>query len=144
MFLIGLTLIIGTQKTLAFFARRQKWKGTAAFAVGTTTWENVATLRLKECDRVSDTRRELERLGLTASETADSLGVTGTDRIAGGVTVGGHGDHRMIMLLTLLGLRAEQPITITGAHHIRKSYPLFFRDLETLGAKFEYLTTNHL
>ena len=36
LFLIGLTLIIGTQKTLAFFARRQKWKGTAAFAVGIT------------------------------------------------------------------------------------------------------------
>lgn len=36
LFLIGLTLIIGTQKTLAFFARRQKWKGTAAFAAGIT------------------------------------------------------------------------------------------------------------
>lgn len=36
LFLIGLTLIIGTQKTLAFFARRQKWKGTLAFALGIT------------------------------------------------------------------------------------------------------------
>ena len=34
LFLIGLTLIIGTTKTLAFFARRQKWKGTLAFAAG--------------------------------------------------------------------------------------------------------------
>jgi vesicle transport protein GOT1 len=34
LFLIGLTLIIGLQKTLAFFARRQKLKGTAAFAAG--------------------------------------------------------------------------------------------------------------
>jgi len=34
LFLIGLTLIIGIQKTLAFFARRQKIKGTAAFAAG--------------------------------------------------------------------------------------------------------------
>jgi len=34
LFLIGLTLIIGIQKTFAFFARRQKIKGTAAFAVG--------------------------------------------------------------------------------------------------------------
>jgi len=31
-----LTLIIGVQKTAAFFARRQKWKGTAAFAAGIT------------------------------------------------------------------------------------------------------------
>ncbi|KAF2866001.1 hypothetical protein BDV95DRAFT_585604 [Massariosphaeria phaeospora] len=34
LFLIGLTLIIGPQKTLLFFARRQKWKGTAAFVAG--------------------------------------------------------------------------------------------------------------
>ncbi|SMB92062.1 3-phosphoshikimate 1-carboxyvinyltransferase [Deinococcus hopiensis] len=114
----------------------------ASGARGTTTWENVATLRLKECDRISDTRRELERLGLSAAETADSLSVTGVDRIAGGVTADGHGDHRMIMLLTLLGLKAEAPIRITGAHHIRKSYPMFFRHLEQLGAHFEYLETD--
>ena len=34
LFLIGLTLIIGAQKTFVFFARRQKLKGTAAFAAG--------------------------------------------------------------------------------------------------------------
>jgi hypothetical protein len=34
LFLIGLTLIIGLEKTIAFFSRRQKLKGTAAFALG--------------------------------------------------------------------------------------------------------------
>ncbi|KAH8717795.1 Protein transport protein GOT1 [Beauveria bassiana] len=34
LFLIGLTIIIGPQKTLAFFARKQKAKGTAAFFAG--------------------------------------------------------------------------------------------------------------
>lgn len=34
LFLIGLTIIIGPQKTLSFFARRQKWKGTLAFFSG--------------------------------------------------------------------------------------------------------------
>ncbi|KAL4804087.1 vesicle transport protein [Aspergillus unguis] len=34
LFLIGLTLIIGFEKTLAFFSRRQKLKGTAAFVFG--------------------------------------------------------------------------------------------------------------
>lgn len=34
LFLLGLTIIIGPQKTLAFFARRQKWKGTLAFFAG--------------------------------------------------------------------------------------------------------------
>jgi len=36
LFLIGLTIIIGPQKTAAFFARRQKIKGTAAFFSGLT------------------------------------------------------------------------------------------------------------
>ncbi len=119
----------------------QALSAAAAFAEGQTTWENVYTLRLKECDRISDTRRELESLGLQVSETHDTLSVTGAPRMAGGVSVNGHGDHRMIMLLTLLGLRAERPLTITGAHHIRKSYPLFFRHLEALGAKFEFVPT---
>lgn len=34
LFLIGLTIIIGPAKTALFFARRQKLKGTAAFAAG--------------------------------------------------------------------------------------------------------------
>lgn len=34
LFLIGLTLIIGFQRTFTFFSRRQKLKGTAAFAAG--------------------------------------------------------------------------------------------------------------
>ncbi|KAL2005148.1 hypothetical protein VTN00DRAFT_2998 [Thermoascus crustaceus] len=34
LFLIGLVLIIGLQKTIAFFSRRQKIKGTTAFGLG--------------------------------------------------------------------------------------------------------------
>ncbi|KKP07279.1 hypothetical protein THAR02_00603 [Trichoderma harzianum] len=36
LFLIGLTIIIGPQKTFFFFARKQKAKGTAAFFAGLT------------------------------------------------------------------------------------------------------------
>ena len=116
----------------------QALSAAAASAEGTTTWENVYTLRLKECDRISDTRRELEKLGLHSAETTDSLMVTG-GAVAGGAVADGHGDHRMIMLLTLIGMRAQAPVRITGAHHIRKSYPQFFAHLEHLGGRFEYL-----
>ncbi len=118
----------------------QALSAAAAYAQGQTHWANVYTLRLKECDRISDTRAELQRLGLVVSETSDSLNITGQPRIAGGVATDGHGDHRMIMMLTAVALRADQPIRITGAHHVRKSYPLFFRHLEALGARFEYLS----
>ncbi|GEM47446.1 3-phosphoshikimate 1-carboxyvinyltransferase [Deinococcus cellulosilyticus] len=117
----------------------QALSAAAASAEGQTTWENVYTLRLKECDRISDTRAELQKLGLSASETEDSLSITGKETLEGGITVDGHGDHRMIMMLTILGLRAKQPITITGAHHIRKSYPDFFDHMTRLGAKFDFI-----
>ena len=34
LFLIGLVLLIGIQKTFAFFSRRQKLRGTVAFVIG--------------------------------------------------------------------------------------------------------------
>lgn len=117
----------------------QALSAAAASAEGQTTWENVYTLRLKECDRISDTRAELLKLGIDASETEDSLSVTGKETLEGGITVDGHGDHRMIMMLSILGMRAQKPITITGAHHIRKSYPGFFEHMMQLGAKFDFL-----
>ncbi len=143
----GATLTIRGQKILHSLVRDgdfftdgvQALSAVAAFAIGNTTWENVYTLRLKECDRITDTKDELLRLGILAGETEDSLSIAGVARLEGGITAGGHGDHRMIMMLTLLGMRAQKPITITGAEHIRKSYPDFFAHLEGLGAKFDYL-----
>ncbi|KAK3724113.1 Golgi Transport [Vermiconidia calcicola] len=34
LFLIGITLLLGPSRTFLFFARRQKWRGSAAFWIG--------------------------------------------------------------------------------------------------------------
>ena len=34
LFLVGITLLLGPQRTFTFFARRQKWRGSAAFWAG--------------------------------------------------------------------------------------------------------------
>lgn len=34
LFLIGITLLMGPQRTLGFFAKKEKYRGTAAFVVG--------------------------------------------------------------------------------------------------------------
>lgn len=34
LFLAGITLLLGPQRTMLFFARRQKWKGSGAFLLG--------------------------------------------------------------------------------------------------------------
>ena len=109
----------------------------AALAEGTTIWHNVATLRLKECDRISDTRAELRKLGVDCDEGEDRLILRGKPAIEGGVCLDSHGDHRMVMMLCALGLAAQRPVVIAEPQHIAKSYPDFFGHLRALGAQLE-------
>jgi len=44
-------------------------------------------------------------------------------------------DHRIAMAFAVLGLVAEGGITILDAGCVSKSYPEFWRDLETIGAE---------
>ncbi len=114
----------------------------ACFAEGTTRIFNVHNLRIKECDRISEPLAELRKIGVQCHEghevqdpDPDSIHITGKpEGYDGGVTVEGRGDHRVIMLLTVVGLRTRKGLRIRGAHHVAKSYPGFFRDLHNLGA----------
>lgn len=107
----------------------------AALAEGTTRFTNVENLRFKECDRITDFLAALREVGVRGEEKRDELIIHGNpEGYAGGVEVSGRGDHRVIMALTIIGLRCRAPITITGAEHVAKSYPAFFEDLRSLGA----------
>ncbi|HWI60328.1 MAG TPA: 3-phosphoshikimate 1-carboxyvinyltransferase, partial [Symbiobacteriaceae bacterium] len=112
--------------------------GAATAADGVTIFENVENLRYKECDRISDYRTELNRIGATVAEERTKLIVTGQpDGIAGGTEADSRIDHRVIMGLTIAALRAHQPVLIKEAQHVAKSYPAFFADLRSLGARIE-------
>ena len=102
---------------------------------------NLANLRLKESDRIYDLAMELNALGcrVTPSEDALEIAPVGVDGMHGGVTVDAHSDHRLIQALTIAGLGCQQPVTITNAQHIAKSYPRFFADLSSVGAKIEWI-----
>lgn len=110
----------------------------SVYAIGQSIYYNVENLRYKECDRISDYRTELLKLGAQVGEGQAELIVSGVpDRLPGGVTVESHIDHRVIMGLTIVALRSEAPIIIRDAHHIAKSYPAFFDHLRSLGARIE-------
>jgi 3-phosphoshikimate 1-carboxyvinyltransferase len=119
----------------------------ACFASGTTRIHNVHNLRIKECDRISEPLRELRKLGVVChegheigDEDPDSIHITGNpDGYEGGVVLDGRGDHRVVMLLSVVGMRTRRGVRITGAHHVAKSYPGFFRDLAQLGAEVELI-----
>jgi 3-phosphoshikimate 1-carboxyvinyltransferase len=109
--------------------------GAACLAEGRTRFFNVANLRLKECDRISEPLAELRKLGVECGEESSAFEIVGSpDGYEGGIELEAHNDHRVIMLLTIVALRCRQPVTILDAHHVAKSYPAFFDDLRSLGA----------
>lgn len=106
----------------------------AAFADGKSTFYNIEHLRYKECDRISDFRRELSRLGVRSEESNDSLTIYGRpEGYEGGVTVDGHYDHAIIMALTTIGSRCKNSILIRDPFHVGQTYPNYFRDMHLLG-----------
>lgn len=111
----------------------------AVFAEGTSRFYNVENLRYKECDRITDYLAELRKAGANVEEKRDEIIVHGRpEGVEGGVEIDAHFDHRVIMALTVVGLRAKQPIRIKDAHHVAKSYPNYFDHLKALGAQVEW------
>ncbi|AOK88897.1 MULTISPECIES: 3-phosphoshikimate 1-carboxyvinyltransferase [Paenibacillus] len=112
----------------------------AVFAEGTSRFYNVENLRYKECDRITDYLNELTKAGARVEERQAEIIVHGRpEGVEGGVEINAHFDHRVIMALTIVGLRAQKPLVIKDAHHVAKSYPQYFDHLTTLGASVEWV-----
>ncbi len=98
----------------------------------TTTFANAARLRIKESDRIATTAALLTALGGSTAQTEDSLTVHGTGGLRGG-RVDGANDHRIVMAAAVAALACREPVRITGAQAVEKSYPAFFADWQALG-----------
>ena len=107
----------------------------AAMAEGTTNITGVKHARVKETDRIDTTCRELEKLGCKLVEHEDGMSITG------GVTSGvvdSHGDHRLAMAFSLIGLKHD--IKITNGEVFDVSFPNFIESMKELG--FELVLEN--
>ena len=104
----------------------------AAMAEGTTNITGVAHARVKETDRIDTTCRELEKLGCKLVEREDGMSITG------GVESGrvdSHGDHRLAMAFSLIGLKHD--IEITNGEVFNVSFPNFIESMAELGFELE-------
>ncbi len=110
---------------------------TAAYASGKTEITNIAHLRFKETDRISNTAAELGKMGIRVDVTNNTMVVYGGK--PKGTEIEAHADHRMAMSLAVAALFAGGDSIINGAEAVTKSYPRFFADLKGLGAKIEEL-----
>lgn len=101
----------------------------------------LSTLAIKETDRVAAMRNELRKVGVNLSKNA-SDDYNSVYHLEGQFEANcpefmDYGDHRMVMSLACIAARAEEVI-INNPDVVSKSYPDFWRDLETLG--FQVIT----
>ncbi len=101
----------------------------ALFAKGPSTIRNVASLRIKETDRLQALATELVKLGAEATTTDDSISIT--PRALRGATVATYDDHRMAMAFSIAGL-AIPHVRIADPECVSKTWPAFFEQMETL------------
>ena len=108
----------------------------AAFADGSTVMCGIEELRHKESDRIALMARGLAACGAEVEEEMDGLTVHGDGKPPfGGTDVHTHGDHRIAMAHLVLGLGAEQPVTVDRAEMIATSFPSFLELMQGLGAE---------
>jgi 3-phosphoshikimate 1-carboxyvinyltransferase len=109
----------------------------AAVAEGDTLMEGVGEMRVKESDRIAAVLAGLKANGVAAEDGPESLLVHGMAKVPGGGTVATHLDHRIAMAFLVLGLVAENPVTVDDGRPITTSFPDFRSLMTGLGANLE-------
>jgi 3-phosphoshikimate 1-carboxyvinyltransferase len=103
----------------------------AARAWGTTRFEAVGELRVKESDRLGLLAANLTALGYEAWTEGANLSVVGHDRPPRG-RVRTAGDHRLAMAFAVLGTVRDARVTLDDRACVAVSYPDFFLDLRRI------------
>ncbi len=96
---------------------------------------NVGRLKFKESNRLQAICESVNKMGGNICFTENEIVVKGTEKLKGGVILSGYTDHRIIMALAIAGINCEEPITISGAEYVNKSFPEFWNELKRLGAQ---------
>jgi len=110
----------------------------AALSKGKTNIINAERLVIKESNRLVASYNFLKQMGVTVTKGSDFLTIIGKNSINGG-EFDSYNDHRIAMTLAIAGTISKTKITINNAEAINKSYPNFYKDLQSLGVKIKYL-----
>ncbi len=106
----------------------------AAHARGVTIFREVSELRVKETDRLVEIMNGLEKLGVDAWVEGNDLYIEGQPDLQTqpGLVFESHGDHRLAMTWSLVGLCGDAPVDIVDFASVAVSYPQFLTDIERL------------
>ncbi|MBK1726157.1 3-phosphoshikimate 1-carboxyvinyltransferase [Halorhodospira neutriphila] len=111
----------------------------AACAEGETLLTGAEELRVKESDRIAVMAEGLRRLGVAAEPRADGLRLVGQPRLAGGVRLDSHGDHRIAMAFAVAALRAQAPVQVDDCENVGTSFPGFVSLMGQAGLEIQAL-----
>ncbi|MDP4798032.1 MAG: hypothetical protein NWR50_04140, partial [Crocinitomicaceae bacterium] len=103
----------------------------AAFCPGVSVISGVERLKNKESDRGLALKTEFEKLGVQIELLDDEMHIHGVNSISGNI-VNSHNDHRIAMCLAIVGLFSLNGVMIENAEAVVKSYPDFWKDLESV------------
>jgi 3-phosphoshikimate 1-carboxyvinyltransferase len=108
----------------------------AALGDGESRFHGIGHLRYKESDRIAALAELLTLVGADAEAEVDALVVRGSIRQApvGAVRLPTFDDHRIAMAAAILSLKLPG-LLIENPGCIAKSYPAFFRDLESISRR---------
>lgn len=107
-----------------------------AAAKGKTVFTGIRRLRIKESDRAEAMRVELQKLGVDVEVGENTVTVYGGTLRTPKEALFSHGDHRIVMALSVL--LTVTGGTILGAESVSKSFPDFFDRLKDLGVNVSY------
>jgi 3-phosphoshikimate 1-carboxyvinyltransferase len=105
----------------------------AAYCHGTTKIEGVFRLTHKESNRALTIQQELGKMGVKIDLHGNTMLIEGGNKVRGADVSSRH-DHRIAMMCAVAALKAEGETTIDDADAINKSYPDFYRHLQSIGA----------
>lgn len=114
----------------------------AAVADGTTRFNGVGELRVKESDRLAAVAEGLSLSGVTVRTGPDWMEIDGTaGRPVPGTgkdtRVATHLDHRIAMSFLVLGLASKDGVSVDDTAMIDTSFPGFVPMLQALGAAID-------
>ena len=101
---------------------------------------NAGRLRLKESDRLSSTASMMAKLGAGIVLCGDKMDLFASEGLEGDAVIDGSNDHRIVMSAAIAALRCLEPVKITGAEAVAKSYPDFFDIFRSLGGRADVVT----
>jgi 3-phosphoshikimate 1-carboxyvinyltransferase len=105
----------------------------ASYCDGTSVIRGAGRLRHKESDRGEAIRDVLAAMNIRSYIKDDEMLIEG-GKVTGAV-VSSRNDHRIAMMAAVMALGAGQPVTITGAEAVAKSFPDFFSTMTGLGTR---------